>query len=464
MLRFLSKPAALSYLLLAGIGLRIVLYAFISTGVDPHQEVLEFIYVRHRLPHTRELFSATHPPLYYLLALPFYWFDNPQTLKLTQFFSLLISCLNLYLLYRLCLRVFGDPAIRAAAFVLAVFSYTYVASSLYVSNDALAFLMGTACILVLHRYIETPTSGNELLLAILTGLALLTKSTLLVFVPVMTLVVVFIRHRNRQYGATLFLALVAFLAIVAVVGGYKFLENRYYEHRFLAHNLDFFPLPDQERTYQGIGTVLNWNLLTLIDDPVFWHGHPSRHNYFMQLYGSFWYKHVYFENNLTFSSNTWFRRMGSLLYALALLPSLVILLGVGVLVRRSIRFVFQGWSWSEATFRQGLFTSAATALLLLSFAFLVAAGVKYDSWTFFHPRLFLHSFFSVMLAFVVGLEWLIRWRPALGSLTIRTLGVLAIAYVAYFGVEIGVKVWTYTRYGDSEVNWYIEDWVRERLM
>ena len=96
---FFSKEASLNKILWVGIILRILVFiAMNPQGPDAHYEVLDFIVKNHRLPRTNELFLACHPPLYYLTALPFYIIGG---LKLVEFYGLITSCLNLWLMSKL---------------------------------------------------------------------------------------------------------------------------------------------------------------------------------------------------------------------------------------------------------------------------------------------------------------------------------------------------------------------------
>ena len=87
-------------------------------GPDAHYEVLDFIIKNHRLPRTNELFLACHPPLYYLTSLPFYVIGG---LKLVEFYGLITSCLNLWLMAKLVKMTIKDVEIRNLSFLLATF-------------------------------------------------------------------------------------------------------------------------------------------------------------------------------------------------------------------------------------------------------------------------------------------------------------------------------------------------------
>jgi 4-amino-4-deoxy-L-arabinose transferase-like glycosyltransferase len=241
LVKFLAEERFLHRLLFLGIVLRVFLYITLPPlGVDAHVEIINFLVEKGRLPLTREVFCAMQPPLYYLLAVPFYLFDSLYNPKITQLLSLILSVANLEILSRLSQKLTKDIAARNVSFLLAVFLHSFMTFSLYVSNDTLAFFMGSLIFLLLHRYIRKPTQGNELILSIGLGLVLLTKGTFLAFAPPVAAVVVLSLWKKDKTTLLIVFRLAIFCFIFLALGSYKYIENYLVEGHLIVHNLDFF--------------------------------------------------------------------------------------------------------------------------------------------------------------------------------------------------------------------------------
>jgi Dolichyl-phosphate-mannose-protein mannosyltransferase len=450
---FFEKASTLKTLLWAGILLRIlVFFAMNPQNPDPHHEVLAFIVKNHRLPYSNELFLACHPPFYYLTALPFYVIGG---LKFVQFYGLLTSCLNLWLIAKLLEMTIKDVAIRNLSFLLAAFLGMYLVYSLFISNDTLAVLMGTWFFYTLLRYLREQTLKNEVIFALSAGLALLTKSTFIPFIP-FALAVVFL-VRIRQSFIKMASAMMIAGAVIGLTGSYKYLENHYKLGQYFVHNLEIFPLPTNAIFYQGPQSFYNFNLLTLIKDPNLSSRNPSIHAAPLLIYGTFWYKHVYFENNLTFGNYSGFRYIGSLFFVVGILPSLLILLGIGLLIRQGFVLLIN-WQTTFGTppFWNSLFEVLCIVLLLGSVATMFTGIFKYNDWAFMHTRLLVHVFFPIVLALAKGLSFIKKTKPSLNRYFMLNLLFFAGLTIVYFLVESGVLVWNWLQYGNKdEIQWYV---------
>ncbi len=440
---FFKRPQTLKSLLWFGIALRVFLYFSISPfGADAHGEIINFIATQHRLPLTREIFCAMHPPLYYLLAQPFYAFDELYNQKVTQILSVIFSCTNLYLLYLLAKQHFTDILTRNVSFLLAIFLYSYLTFSLYVTNDSLAFLVGTWCFWLLSRYFRNPSARGERLLAVALGIGLLTKGTFLAFVPVIFGAVALTLWFFKVSWPQLFLRLAVAGVITVTLGGYKFAENWYYEGRPVVHNMDIFPLNDQ-KTYLGPRSFYGFHLVRLMKSPTIYNGDPKlMHVYPIIMYSTFWYKFADLENDYNLGVKTRFKYIGSLIYLAALIPTLLILLGLGVFINQSIRFISKIPSLDVAEFKENLEKTTWLGLLLVSVALVLIAGYKYDAWSCFHGRLFSQAFFSLLAMLYAGLLFLQSRTVMLYKIGLWNMIGLAILYSIYFGVESLYKLIT----------------------
>jgi hypothetical protein len=450
---FFNKETSLNTILWIGIALRVLIFIVMNPqNPDPHHEVLDYILKNHRLPRTHELFLACHPPFYYLTSLPFYAIGG---LKFVQFYGLITSCLNLWLMAKLVKMTIEDVAIRNLSFLLATFLGTYVIYSLFVSNDTLSVLMGTWFFYNLIKYLRNQTLKNEVILSLSTGLALLTKSTFIPFVPV-ALVIIFL-VRIRQSFSKMVYAMILCGAIIGFTGTYKFVENYKVQHQFFVHNLDIFPLPGNSIFYQGPQSWYNANILTLIKDPNLSSFNPSIHSAPLLMYGTFWYKHQYFENNLTFGNYSGFRFIGSVFYILGILPTLLIIMGLALLIRQGFLLLFS-WKKEFGTdlFWENLFKATCLALLLGSIATMFTGILKYNDWAFMHVRLLVHVFYPIVMVLAAGLSFVKKYRPSFFKYLVLNLALFACLSVFYFSVESTVIAWNWLHYGDKdEIQWYV---------
>lgn len=433
---FFERDQTLTYLLWFGIALRVVLYFFISPfGADAHGEIINFIATQHRLPRTHEAFCAMHPPLYYLLAQPFYAFDELYNQKITQVLSVILSCLNLYVLYLLAKHYFKNILVRNVSFLLAIFLHSYLTFSLYVTNDSLSFLLGTWCFWLLSRYFQTPSAKGERWLALALGFGLLTKGTFLAFIPIVFGAIILTLWHFKANWKQVLLRLTIMGGITMAIGGYKFMENWYYEGRPVVHNMDIFPLNDQ-KVYLGPKSFYAFNLPRLMKSPTIYEGDSRlQHVYPIIMYASFWYKYADLENDFNLGAKTRFKYMGSLIYLVALVPTLLILLGSGILIAQTLQFLTRLSSFNTLEFKENLEKIVWLGLLLMSIALVLTAGFKYDAWSCFHGRLFLQSFFSLLALLYIGLSYLQSRNTLLFKVSVYGLIGLSLLYSIYFGVE-----------------------------
>ena len=451
---FFGKESSLNKILWLGIALRVLIFIVMNPqGPDAHFEVLDFMLKNHRLPRTNELFLACHPPLYYLTALPFYVIGG---LKLVEFYGLITSCLNLWLMAKLVKMTIKDAEIRNLSFLLATFLGTYLIYSLFVSNDTLSVLMGTWIFYNLIKYLREQTLKNVVILSLSTGLALLTKSTFIPFVPII-LTVIFLVNFSKPFWKMVY-TMILCGAIIGFSGTYKFVENYRWQHKVFVHNLDIFKLPGNSIFYQGPQSYYNINILTLIKDPNLSSRNPSIHSAPLLMYGTFWYKHQYFENNLTFGNYSGFRYIGSVFFILGIIPTIVILIGLALLFRQGFMLLFFTWRQQYGTiiFWEKIFRATCLVLLLGSVATMFTGVIKYNDWAFMHTRLLVHVFYPTVLLLATGLSFIKRNKPNLLKYLALNLTLFAVLSIFYFSVESAVIAWNWLYYGDKdEIQWYV---------
>jgi hypothetical protein len=453
-INFFEKDSSLQILLWIGLGLRLLVFIVMNPeNPDAHREVLEFFVKNHRFPRTNELFLGCHPPLYYITALPFYVIGG---LKMVQFYGLITSCLNLWLMSKLVKLTVEDTLVRNLSFILATFLGTYLIYSLFVSNDTLSVLMGTWFFYNLVIYLKKQTLKNVIILSLSTGLALLTKNTFVPFIPVVLMVIFLVNIRKPFLKMVYTMILCG--AIIGFSGTYKFVENyRWQKQQLFVHNLDIFPLPTNANFYQGPQSWYNCNILILIKDPNLSSRNPSIHSAPLLMYGTFWYKHQYFENNLTFGNYSGFRYIGSIFFIVGILPTLLIFIGLVMLIKQGFQLLFT-WKkeFGNGIFWSNFFKIICLVLLLGSVATMFTGIIKYNDWAFMHTRLLVHVFYPIVLLLATGLSLLKKRYPNLLKFATLNTTLLAILTVFYFFVESSILLYNWLEYGSKdEIQWYV---------
>ncbi len=441
--RWLARLEAPKTLLTLGVLARVLTFWFLNpANNDDHFSVIQFLVANRRLPLMTEISQAYHPPLYYLLTAPL--LEVCGTEKAVQFLSLSLSIGSLVILYILIYRsgLIRGRLPQLYSFLVVCFLPQFVTYTLYVSNDTLAIFVGALIVWQSLRFIQAPGWKESLLLAILTGLGLLTKATFLAFVPVLFALVVFM-FIKRGSPAKASWAASAFLAIVLSVGSYKFIDNFQRFHDPFVSNLD---LPDkwvieQKAHYMGLRSYLDFNVIHLIRSPTTSY-YAVENNYTVPgypvlLYATFFYQYIP-ESNFTGNRHVPFKYLGSLIYAAGLVPTVVFLIGLAGLGKKFSPFIrtfdpHNVWECGE------LCVYMAVCLLLSNCVLLFAAVLKYHVWSIMQARLLFPSMMGFIGAFGAGVEIVCRKARVASMLNISMIS-LAVLFGLYLLSEIAHQI------------------------
>jgi 4-amino-4-deoxy-L-arabinose transferase-like glycosyltransferase len=439
--RLVNKENTLRFILIAGVLLRVVVFVFLEPqNNDDHHQVIDLIIQNRALPTSDQAGQAYHPPLYYLLALP--WALS-GSLKVIQVLSLLLSICNLYVLYRLIknTHVLQDHGAKCHALTLVAILPQFVVFGNFLSNDTLSYLIGTLTFAQTFAYIRRPTRRNLVLIGVVLGAGLLTKGTFIAFVPVALVVGLFMGWRRgftlKQHVWTITLICL----VTGGIGAYKFVENTLHLGRPIIHNLDFNPWwrETQSGTYQGFSSLIDFNVLKLVHNPYI--GEATRHSVPLLMYGTFWYAHIPESSFTVLRHNDW-NTLPAVIYLAGLIPTFLIILGAVSKPWQALNLL-KGTKQSDDTFVPQIQGTAAVLLLAANLAIVLAAGFRYDVWSCFQGRLLFPSIFAIALLFGWGYETACRKKRT--ACTILTL-VLVLVYailISYFVIEIGYAVLPY---------------------
>jgi Dolichyl-phosphate-mannose-protein mannosyltransferase len=439
--RPLGKPAprssfnhrAFLLVLATGIALRIVAFAYMGyLNNDNHLVVIEYIAQRWIPPHAGQFNQSFHPPLYYFLAAAVLRLGNLQGVHIL---SLILSIGTLWLIaHSLRQLPWIDERIRPWCLALAAFHTQFIMFGLFISNDALAIFLGTLIFYQCRRVQMTPSLINSLWLGIYLGLGLLTKAVFLVYLLPLILFIWLTGRQRALPGPRLISRLALVLFISAILGCCKYVENFVLFGNPTVSNLDIWLwTEDQQPTWIGFQSLIDFNLLKLVRHPVI--STATVHSYPLMLYGSFWYSLI---PESTFHSNliSPLDRLGSLIYLVALCPTLLMLWGATRIAISPFGVGPQHRHEPDVSTRdRWVYEGCLLLILLLNFFLILAVGWSYDVWSVFQGRLLFPSYIALLLAFSAGMEWAQSSPPL--TRVIRWLMTLLIAlFLAYLIVDV----------------------------
>ena len=141
-------------------------------------------------------YESHQPPLYYLIAVPFYWLGQGHLLAL-RLLGVALGAGVVLLIYQCAQTVAPrSPHIALGAAAFAAFLPMHSALMASVNNDALADLVIAATVLILLRWQQRAATGESkegygalLAAGVLIGLGFLTKATTYILLPVAVAVV-----------------------------------------------------------------------------------------------------------------------------------------------------------------------------------------------------------------------------------------------------------------------------------
>jgi 4-amino-4-deoxy-L-arabinose transferase-like glycosyltransferase len=184
----------------------------------------------------RVCYEFHQPPTYYILAGSIFRVSDRQLIAVRAL-SVLLGAGIVSLSYLIGRSIFpGRPDISLGGMAFVAFVPMHVAILSSVNNDSLASLCFAAILLALVRRLKShpgqPTLKNDILLGILLGLALVTKTTIYIAIPLVACVLIFERARWKQkllrpvatvFGLALLIALPWYIRNLAIYGNFDIL-------------------------------------------------------------------------------------------------------------------------------------------------------------------------------------------------------------------------------------------------
>jgi 4-amino-4-deoxy-L-arabinose transferase-like glycosyltransferase len=419
--------------LVVGIILRTVVFFVLGPrNNDDHFAVIEFIFQQHTLPSTGTFAHAHDPPLYHILGALMMTMGG---IKTVQVLSLIFSIATLSLMYGLIRRLpWLDERLKGWCLALPAFHPQFVIYNLFVSTDTLAILVGTLIFDQGARCLERPTLTRQVTLALLLGVGLLTKFTFLAFCVPVALFFAVLNSRTSLPTRTKVLQIAALLLLAGALGSFKFVQNTLRYGQPFINTLDFDPIWAQEQrpVWIGIQTLLDVNILKLVYHPII--SRYTAHSWPLTLYGSFWYS---FMPECGFLTNlTRLRILGSLIYLIALVPTLLIVVSTVAGVRAMRAMTLLGVTRAP---NESLFFVYALLILAATLLLVTLAAWKYDLWSMFQGRLLFPAYVSFVVLLHEGLRWVTRWRIVWFGVR-GALVALYLCFFVYLAAEIRLSI------------------------
>ena len=351
--------------------------AFFNNGAanDDHIEVAELIYNHKKNPEPQDCWQCYHPKFYHVTGATFSrLFDikpRENRIILYQMMNAITGILTLLIcLFFISKQPFSKD-IQCLAFSVVAFNPRFIAINAQASNDAFIILFSTIILYALYKLMEKPSLKYFSILVITSILAGMTKgnSLILFFGVVIVFLLKILRSKKlnlltvKHYFLFLLLYLIISISSIAYFGGYYHTYQKY--GKPIVYNTPITDFPDlfYKTTFRrpGIRSIaegyFTFRWIDLIQHPMI---SDSPQNYPMhqtslwsQLYGRAHF--IYFDNwppGAWQSKNPRMLNVGSMTLVLAILPTLLLVLGffkeiknwISVFFRKKyIKLDYQNW-------------------------------------------------------------------------------------------------------------------------
>lgn len=405
-----------------------------------HFTYIWFMAENWRVPLPDSGWSFFHPPLYYwLMASIWTALDQVDAVRRLNFATAVTATLGLtqgFVILSITRRYFaGKPLVQLVAVLLVLFLPVHLFTAGYLGNEGLNAVLCTLTLATALWVLREPGFGRGLVLGVCIGAAMLTKFTAVAFVAgaLGSIALQTVVRRNWKAG---------FLTLVAAVGVMVSMSGWFYARNIVEYGDPFKVSRDEflVRRHENLQTCGKRDLLEyVLFDPVIiyrpqWpRGVPlsgemppgATHSSLRESVWTGVFANAFFDAvgaqvlpPVTTSEES--RRAGQLLLTLGLVPSILVLVGIGAAIRQLWR---RGWDDTLVP-------------MLLTFAFMVAIFVQATRTvpmnaavkaTYMTPAAVIFAFW-----FAMGADRLAAWNPKWLPRLVAWCVVLALTSVVVF--------------------------------
>jgi 4-amino-4-deoxy-L-arabinose transferase-like glycosyltransferase len=144
-----------------------------------------------------------------------------------RIFSILLSALNLFYIFKISQIFFGDSKWNLLPIFLVATLPQFIFVSSIINNDNLANLLGTISVYYSLRIMESPMDKkNFILLGIAFGLGLITKKGVLALSPILAIIIFYTVLKNRPQFKQIAINSLVMLFIILCISGWFFVRNQ----------------------------------------------------------------------------------------------------------------------------------------------------------------------------------------------------------------------------------------------
>lgn len=337
------------------------LYPGVGFDALSHLFYINFVVKEKAIPLAHEGFSTYHPPLFYVLSglaftyLPKFWsmWSYPLIFKLIPFLCGLGEIGCAYFASKLLFR--DHPSAQIACIVFAAMLPMNIYMSHFISNETLSAVLITLSLAftlyILQRRLEFVR--DFFVLGLILGLALLTKLTCLMIIPLLLAALVWSALSSHQLSLRALTSRIALTCVVtlAVCGWYYYRNFSVYGKPFIAN---WEPAIAQLLWWQDPGFHIASHFFqfgSVFSNPYF----VGFFSFFDALYATFWGDGL-IGGQISFKYlPPWNYEYMSAIYGLAIPAAMILLIGFVIVARKAFAELDTPWMLLFGVFWLSLF-------------------------------------------------------------------------------------------------------------
>jgi hypothetical protein len=418
---------------------------------DNHIEPINIIIQQGRLPVKEDCWECAHPKLFYstiaMILKGFSITDTAQRIVTVQMINFLMSLVILWFLW-LFIRSL-DPAddhLKLLTFGLLALNPELVGINAQATNDTFVITFSIIALYFARQFIDQKQYRALILTILFSALAILSKTNGLITAFAIGLAILFEALARRNFSmkwgkSNLLMAMfygLSVLTIVVLTPLSQYITNYQKYGSPLAFNsrIPVQPFPslfEKTDTYKpGILSIqdgfFTFKFLELLIEPQGTTDNknypPHRTSFWTILYGRAHFVQYSQWPPSWVTSSTAIRRLGRIIYLFALLPTLMLVIGVITETRNLFNWIWKGAGAGIRPASAGVFLVAWISILI----FCIALALQYRMFVHIKTIFVYPAILALAVFFIVGWNtfsaWFLGKRPWLNSLLRASMAIL----------------------------------------